>query len=177
MESKKSQRAYIKNIKSKYKEVDLLKKSTDIMSLIENSKYFISSKVVLAYWSLPDEVSTHKFIEKWSTHKIFLLPCIVGDELVLKKYTSPNDLVSDVRFGVGEPQGEIFSSEDVIDLVLVPGMAFDKAGHRLGRGKGYYDRLLVRIKAHFIGIAYDFQILDTVSTCDNDINMDEIIFA
>ena len=62
-------------------------------------------------------------------------------------------------YAIPEPVGELFTDWAQIDLILVPGVAFDRAGNRLGRGKGYYDKVLKQTRAHKAGIAFDFQIL------------------
>ena len=75
-----------------------------------------------------------------------------------------------------EPSGELFTHYDSIDVAIIPGMAFDAGGNRLGRGKGYYDRLLARIPdVYKIGICFDFQKVESVPADINDIKMDEVI--
>ena len=65
---------------------------------------------------------------------------------------------------------------DEIQLAIIPGMAFDRAWHRLGRGKGYYDRLLPKLKkAHLLGICFPFQLLDEVPTEPHDVKMQEVL--
>ena len=66
-----------------------------------------------------------------------------------------------------------------LDLVIVPGIAFDRHGRRLGRGKGYYDRFLRKIakRTLTIGLAFDFQILPSIPATATDINVDHLIFA
>ena len=72
--------------------------------------------------------------------------------------------------------GALFTDYATIDLVIVPGVAFDRDGNRLGRGKGYYDRLLPRIpSAYKVGICFPFQIIEEVPAEPFDIRMDEII--
>ncbi|MBR2476274.1 MAG: 5-formyltetrahydrofolate cyclo-ligase, partial [Bacteroidaceae bacterium] len=63
----------------------------------------------------------------------------------------------------------------LIDLIIVPGVAFDRNLNRLGRGKGYYDRLLTNSNAYFIGIGYDMQVVDSITTEPHDIKMNCII--
>ena len=82
------------------------------------------------------------------------------------------------RLGILEPLREKKTvNTDEIDLVIVPGLAFDKSGNRLGHGKGYYDRYLERCgeNVFFIGIAYDFQVLDTIPADAHDIKMNMIV--
>ena len=99
---------------------------------------------MLFYHSLPDEVDTHDFIRKWSGLKRILLPVVRGNDLDLKPYTG-DDRLTEGAFHINEPTGTAFTDYAAIDLAVIPGVAFDRWGNRLGRGKGYYDRLLPRI--------------------------------
>ena len=120
-------------------------------------------------------MDTHEFIRKWSREKRILLPVVVGDDLELRLYTGPEDL-NPGAYGIEEPTGELFTDYADIDFIAVPGVAFDRNGNRLGRGKGYYDRLLPRIpSAHKAGICFPFQLVEEVPAEPFDIRMDEII--
>lgn len=120
-------------------------------------------------------MDTHAFIQKWSREKRILLPVVVGDDLELRLYTGPEDLAIGA-YGIEEPTGARFTDYTAIDLIIVPGVAFDRNGNRLGRGKGYYDRLLPRIpSAYKIGICFPFQVVEEVPAEPFDIRMDEII--
>ena len=121
-----------------------------------------------------DEVHTHEFIAKWAQTKRIILPVVVGDELELRLYTGPQDLTIS-SYGIAEPTGELFTEYHSIDLAIIPGMAFDRFGHRLGRGKGYYDKLLPHISCLKVGICFSFQIVEEVPTDALDISMDVII--
>jgi len=77
-----------------------------------------------------------------------------------------------------EPTGPLFAPEHYgeIELAIIPGMAFDSAGHRLGRGKGYYDRLLPNLKtAKLTGICFPFQLLEEVPAEAHDISVCKVI--
>lgn len=129
----------------------------------------------MLYHSLSDEVDTHAFIRKWSRKKRILLPVVIGDNLELRIYTGPEDLAIGA-YGIEEPIGEPFTDFAAIDFIAVPGVAFDRSGNRLGRGKGYYDRLLPRIPSAFkAGICFPFQLVEEVPAESFDIRMDEII--
>ncbi len=69
----------------------------------------------------------------------------------------------------------MFEEVDKIDLIIVPGIAFDKSLNRLGRGKAYYDKLLKDSKAIKIGVCFDFQLLESVPVDKYDVKMDLII--
>lgn len=150
--------------------------SADILAALEDHPAFRSAQTVLLYHSLPDEVDTHPFIRKWSGKKRILLPVVQGEELELRIYKGEETLVTGA-YGIGEPTGETFTDYAAIDLVLVPGVAFDRKGNRLGRGKGYYDRLLPHLPAaRKIGICFPFQIVEEVPAESFDIRMDEIVY-
>lgn len=126
---------------------------------------------------MDDEVQTPQFIGKWAAlGKRFYLPSIQDDELVVKRYTGSGSLKPGEQFGIPEPEGEQLADLTPITLVLVPGRAFDSTGHRLGRGRGFYDRLLPLLPhAVKAGVCFDCQRLPSVPTDDNDIIMDLVI--
>ncbi len=151
--------------------------SAEILAALEAHPAFGAAKTILLYHSLKDEVDTHDFIEKWSARKRILLPAILGDNLELRTYTSAAEL-SAGAYGIEEPAGRPFEDYAAIDLAVIPGVAFDKRGNRLGRGKGYYDRLLPHLPGSYkIGICFPFQLIEEVPAEDFDIRMDEIITA
>ena len=155
--------------------------SENVVELLK--KRLADSRVIMAYWPLPDEVDIRLLIH-WLVEqgKTLVLPKVTSDETMeLRHYTSQEDLVEGA-FHILEPVGELFTDYDDIDVVLVPGLAFDAAGHRLGRGRGYYDRFLT---AHFspftshvspllIGVCFPFQRVAEVPIEDNDVSMNEI---
>lgn len=112
-----------------------------------------------------------------STGKTILLPRVTSEtDMELRLYTGPDDL-SRGAFGIMEPCGVLFTDYSRIDLAVIPGMAFDRHGHRLGRGRGYYDRFLPLLpRAYKIGICFPFQLVDTVPTDPTDVIMDEVVW-
>lgn len=136
---------------------------------------FQSAQTVLLYFSMNDEVHTHTFIEKWSKLKTILLPVIKGELLELRIYSGNKEMVTN-SYGIPEPQGEAFTNYEQIDLAIIPGMAFDRKGNRLGRGKGYYDKLLPQIKAPKMGICFPFQLMEEIPTEAFDVSMDTVFF-
>ncbi len=153
------------------------RRSEVIMRRVEQSPLFAQAKVVLLYWSMADEVQTHAFVNRWYKDKVVLLPCVVGDDLVLRQYTGPECLVAGEQFGIGEPAGTPeWTALDKVELIMVPGVAFDSHGNRMGRGRGFYDRLLKSTpNAAKIGVGYDFQLLDTIPVEPHDVPMDCVI--
>lgn len=91
---------------------------------------------------------------------------------VRKTYIHPQG-----KYQIMEPDGDPFTDFNSIDVALIPGMAFTQDGKRLGRGKGYYDRLLAQMPSVYkIGICFPFQLLKDIPTDENDILMDEVIY-
>ena len=174
-EQKDALRAEIKKLKKEISIEEKLKKSHALFALIENEDFFINARTILAYWSLPDEVCTHEFIQKWSVTKQFLLPCVNNDDLIIRKFENKNSLVDDNTFGIGEPIGEEFLDYQKIDLVLVPGVAFDKDNNRMGRGKAYYDRFLLKTPAQRVGLCFKFQFVENVPHDSRDLKVDKVI--
>ena len=176
MERKKELRKRMALLKTQHKSsITHQSESANILAALEVHPAFRAANILLIYYSLPDEVDTHTFIQKWSGKKTILLPVVVGDELEIREYTGPEDLATS-SYGIGEPTGEVFTDYSSIDLIAVPGVAFDTNGNRLGRGKGYYDRLLPCIpSAYKIGICFPFQLVEEVPAEPFDIRMNEII--
>ncbi len=175
MSEKSELRKYIREKVKTLSDKEKQKRSGKVWSSMERNRYFRDAKTILIFWSLSDEVETHQFVEKWSKEKRILLPVVVGENLELRLYEGADRLRLG-SFDIQEPVGELVSDYSSIDLVIVPGMAFDAECHRLGRGKGYYDRLLPQIKAHRIGVCFPEQFVFKVPSDPWDINVHEIIF-
>lgn len=141
--------------------------------MLEKSVAFMMADKILMYHSLPDELSTIDFIDKWHTRKHFFLPRVNGVNLDVLPYDRTR--LQYGSFHIEEPTGDDIEDIDNIELIIVPGIAYDNRGNRVGRGKGYYDRLLSRTKATKIGIGYDFQLLDEIDSEPHDITMDIVI--
>lgn len=145
-----------------------------MLEKLEQHPKFEAARIVLLYYSLPDEVQTHDFVEKWHRQKTILLPVVKGDVLELRVYTGKQSLTTGEAYHIEEPTGEAFTTYGQIDLAVIPGVSFDSEGNRLGRGKGYYDRLLPLLHSYNIGICYEFQISEHIPTEPFDRTMDEV---
>lgn len=134
------------------------------------------ARVVLAYYSLPDEVDTHVLIDELVAEgKTVLLPKVLDDTTMeLRRYTGPQDLCEGA-YHVMEPVGMPFTDLTQIDVALIPGIAFDAQGHRLGRGKGYYDRFLSLVNTQTIGVCFDFQKVAEVPVDAHDVAVDKVV--
>lgn len=146
------------------------------MRQVEALEAFRRASTVLLYWSMEDEVQTHDFVNRWYKEKRVLLPCVDGDDLRLRQYTGPECLKAGEQFGIGEPTGPEYTNLDSVELIIVPGVAFDRTGNRMGRGRGFYDRLLKSTpNAYKVGVAFDFQVVDSVPVEEFDVKMDKVI--
>lgn len=125
------------------------------------------------YHSLPDELSTHSFLRKWGKKKKFFLPRVNGVNLEILPYEESRLELG--AFHIEEPTGNDTVSPDMLELIVVPAVAYDRRGNRLGRGKGFYDRLLAETRATKVGVGFEFQILDSVPTEEHDVPMDIVI--
>ncbi len=149
--------------------------SERVMEQLEHIQQFIEAKTVLLFHSLPDEICTHKLIEKYASEKKILLPVINGEEWYIREYRGE---LKTGEYNIQEPTGMNFHDYDSIDLVVVPGVCFDSDLGRVGRGKGYYDRMLEKItKAYKIGICFDCQLLGKVPTEKWDVKMNMVLTA
>ena len=171
---KKELRRRIRSVKSRYSPEELMTMSGNVISQLVNTPAFQQSDTVLLYHSLPDEVYTHKLIREACKTKTILLPSVCGEELELHVYCE-TDSVHKGHFDIIESDGELFNDYHKIELAVIPGVAFDEEGHRLGRGKGYYDRLLPLLSCPLIGICFPFQILDFIPSEPHDQKVDMVL--
>ena len=170
---KKELRAIIKALKKQHTKEQLMEQSEKVLAKLEQHPDFVKAEKVMLYNALPDEVQTLNFLEKWHLRKTIILPTVVGDDIIPVEYAKETTFaVGD--FNILEPQNEPYKGD--FDLIVVPGVAFDRKGNRIGRGKGYYDRFLSQhLEVKRIGVCFDFQLVDEVPSEAFDIRMDEVI--
>ncbi len=174
---KKALRAEIRRRKAGYTPAELAAMSRKICDSILDDGVFWASHYILLYSPLPDEVDVTPLISTaFNAGKTVLLPVVDGENLVLKHFTGFSAMTTG-SFNISEPTGEIFPRSDYhkIDLAIIPGMAFDHHRHRLGRGKGYYDRLLPMLNnACKAGVCFEFQMIDHIESEAWDVRMEEV---
>ncbi len=147
--------------------------SQQICQTVEALPEFTEAHHILLYHALPDEVCTAEMLNRWSVNKQLYLPIVEGEELIIKPYTPEH--LQQGAFGIWEPTEAEAIDPTILDWIIVPGVAFDKQLNRLGRGKGYYDRLLAHSTARKIAIAYELQVCDNIPTEPHDITMDILV--
>jgi 5-formyltetrahydrofolate cyclo-ligase len=151
---------------------EIAKRSKSIQEFVINDNKFQSAKVVGAYFAFGSEVATELIIERAKMlGKKIALPRVEEDKITFYELSSTRSLIMG-RFGIMEPPP--YGHMDEIDLLVVPGIAFDKKGNRLGYGKGFYDRLLSGKRTFSIGLAYSFQLLENLPHDRYDKRLDAI---
>ena len=174
---KKTLRKTIRSMKRQFTHQQLDELSEDVIRKLMAEPRIMKAETIMLYYSLDDEVNTHNVIDELvRMGKRVVLPVVTSPtDMEVRLYTGPKDLRKG-SFGILEPSGRSFDSFDEIDVAVIPGMGFDEAGNRLGRGKGYYDRFLCRIpNAYKIGICFPFQKVEKVPVDGNDVKMDKVI--
>lgn len=170
---KEEARRLVRNSKTLLGESDRAEAARRVFSRLESLAQFMMADNVMLYNSLPDELSTREFIDKWHGIKHIFLPRVNGLDLDILPYERTRMHLGSFR--IEEPDGHDTVDIDDIDLIIVPGVAYDRAGNRVGRGRGYYDRLLARGRAVTIGVGYDFQLFDSIDAEPHDIPVDIVI--
>jgi 5-formyltetrahydrofolate cyclo-ligase len=146
-----------------------------------NLEFFHESQRILFYVSFGSEVDTTALIEyALSKGKTVAVPKVIKDTSQIEVYriTDLKELVTGA-FGIPEPLGGDKIEPTLMDMIVVPCVAFDEQCNRLGFGKGYYDRLLAPLKATksciFVALAYEEQVVGQIPTEPHDIMMDLVV--
>ncbi|MDE6309444.1 MAG: 5-formyltetrahydrofolate cyclo-ligase [Muribaculaceae bacterium] len=166
-------RSRIKAHKSLLSEHEKEEAAERVFAQLERTAAFILADHILLYHSLPDELSTRRFIEKWHKLKHFFLPRVNGVNLEILPYDRSTLKLG--AFHIEEPDGDNVYDPAEIEMVIVPAIAYDSMGNRVGRGKGFYDRLLADLPATKVGIGYDFQLVDAIDAEPHDVKVDIVI--
>lgn len=164
-------------LKKEFSQTILSEFSVRALQRLEQQPAFLSARSFAIYHAMADEVQTALFIEKWVLKKKIYLPVICGDEIELHVYKGEKTLKPGV-FGILEPVPEPVRRKVRPDLIIIPGIAFDRNMNRMGRGKGYYDRLLSEPELNDtikMGLCFSFQIVPEVPTDSEDIRMHCVI--
>lgn len=157
------------------------RKSRVIKERLFNTRIFKKAKRVMFYISFDGEVKTEEMIkEARNSGKIIAVPaCRKNRKVIMPCIWQQDARLKKGPYGIWEPAVKKTVPIKNLDLVVVPGVAFDKRGNRLGRGKGYYDRFLKKLSGSIprIGLGFDFQILPSVPATRHDVTVDRVIFA
>lgn len=166
-------RERIKRLKAVLDEDDKINAAERVFEELESTAPFQLAEKILIYHSLPDEIDTRRFLNRWKGVKKFFLPRVNGVNLELLPYDESRLEIG--SFHIEEPSGNDIHPVEEMELIVVPGVAFDRKGRRLGRGKGFYDRLLATTRATKVGVSYEFQLVDELPAEQHDVPMDIVI--
>ena len=179
---KKTLRQSLKERLGRLSKGERLRRSRRIQRALFRRRFFKNARTVLCYASLPSEVDTWPMMERaLKLHKRVLVPSMRKGQIVPSQV---KNLRADLRrgsYGIFEPRARSFRpvKPQEIDLVVVPGIGFDKQGFRLGRGGGHYDRFLKRLKGRvpLVGLAFKLQRLEQIPVASHDVSVDEVIYG
>ena len=151
--------------------------STRITRNLQTLEAFQSAGTIALYMAIDGEVNLDPlFPECWKSGKRTCIPVFNAAEKIyeMAEITPETDYKTG-HYDIREPISPALFPMDKIDLVAVPGVAFDQKGHRLGRGGGYYDRLLAGFSGISVALAFDFQILPAVPVEQHDRPVDALV--
>jgi 5-formyltetrahydrofolate cyclo-ligase len=163
-----------------FSKLELLKKSKKIKKRLFSMKEFKQAKTILFYVSYENEVFTHNMIKECllnGKHIVVPVSDTKNRQLILSILTSWDDLDFGA-YGILEPKKDKIKEIPInkIEFIVVPGVVFDKQGHRIGHGLGYYDVLLKNnTNAFLVGLAFEEQIVEKISEEPHDIPVDKIV--
>lgn len=144
-----------------------------VWAALEQTAAFMMSDHILMYHSLADELDTRGLLSKWCHSKKFYLPRVNGVNLDILPF-EPESL-EEGAYHIMEPVGADVTPLSDIEMIIVPAVAYDVRGNRVGRGKGFYDRLLADARALKVGVGYDFQVVDEIDSEPHDVGVDVVI--
>lgn len=175
METKKDIRTYIQNKKKKLSQDEIFYKSSIITKKLIELPEYMDSECIFTYINFNEEVVTRDIILHASEYgKRVAVPMIRNQSMNFYYINSLEDLRPGY-FGILEPR-EIFKAKEKNPCMIMPGLAFDIKGHRIGYGKGFYDKYLKNhLEYKRIALAYEFQVFDRIPYAEQDIPVDKIV--
>ena len=176
--NKKELRQAIRAQKRVMTEEDILRRSEILAEKFARSDAYRAAKTIYGYLPYNQEVRTVPMLQRaLDEGKRVAVPKVYGDDM---KFIYLDDLsqVAKGYAGIPEPVADGPVAQDGTALVLMPGLAFDRAGHRIGYGGGFYDKFLAREPHHpTVALCYDFQVIERLETEEFDIPVDQVIWA
>ena len=175
---KKELRRTIRERKRAMTEEEIVSRSKKLGQLFAQSEAYKAAKTIYGYLPYNQEVRTIPMLEQaLKDGKRVAVPKVYGDEM---KFLYLDDLtkVSKGYAGIPEPIADGPVADDETALVLMPGLAFDPQGHRIGYGGGFYDKFLAAEPNHpTLALCYEFQLLPELDTEEHDIPVDTVLWA
>ena len=176
--NKKELRSCIRQQKRAMTTTQIEEKSRMLGQLFAQSKLYQQAKTIYGYLPYNQEVRTVPMLQKaLEDGKRVAVPKVYGDEMRFI-YLTDLTAVETGYAGIPEPIADDPVADDPTALVLMPGLAFDPAGHRIGYGGGFYDKFLQQEPEHpTLALCYDFQMLTSLETEEHDIPVDCVLWA
>lgn len=175
---KKALRSMIREKKRAMSEEMIVAASHRLEELFLSHPVYKAAKTVYGYLPYNQEVRTIAMLEQaLRDGKRVALPKVIGDEMMFI-YMEDLSKIEKGYCGIPEPVADSPKADDPTALVLMPGLAFDAQGHRIGYGGGFYDKFLAREPEHpTLALCYDFQMLDHLDVEEFDIPVDYVLWA
>ena len=173
---KKALRREIGAKKSALSAEEVGRRSAILAEKLFEAEQYRDCRSLYAYLSFNEEVRTDPIIERaWADGKRVAVPKVVGKEMVFI-WIDSFDALGPGYYGITEPVNDGPVADDRTALVLMPGLAFDPEGHRVGYGGGFYDRFLENEPDHpLVALCYDFQMYDHLDVESHDVPVDVVI--
>lgn len=171
--TKKALRQHLREMLDAIPSDILRERSVHACVRLSEASAYKRAEVIMVFLSLPKEVDTTTLVlQAWRDRKRVLAPKVSWEQrrMLPIELGSLSDNISEGAFGLREPaEGVPFPVEN-IDLVVVPGLGFDREGNRIGRGRGFYDQFLAHEAWHGIacGLALEDQVVEHVPMCEGD---------
>ena len=176
IESKADLRARMKRDRNALSMIEAAELSARIAERVLAVPEFMRAKRVFCYASVVGEVDTRGLMREiiYSGRELYLPRIKRNVKINAVRLTSFGDLRVG-PYGIDEPTGDEIIEPGNLEVLLVPGVAFDRRGSRLGMGLGFFDRFLPLCRGLIIGLSYDLQIVDCVPATGRDARMDMVI--
>jgi len=149
--------------------------SAKVIARIEEMHHFKEAKTIMVYFPVHNEIDLRPLVTRYENEKTFLFPALThhSHNMEVRRFEPHTPFVKG-RFGIPEPKTEAYHGS--IDMIITPGMSFDKRHWRVGRGGGYYDRFLRHYSDVFkVGVCYKFQLHEKVPHWIFDRRVDRVV--
>ena len=147
-----------------------------IVAEIESDPRFVAARTVAAFMPLGDEPPLREAVERWAAEKRVVVPRIEGNQMRFFDFCA--EQMASGAFGIEEPQSTAECPPELIEVMVVPGVAFTAEGARMGRGRGYYDRYLgvpAAARIYKIGTCFACQLVEQLIVEPHDVLMDRVV--
>lgn len=169
MTEKAALRAQMKAARARLLSSEIAEKSARVAENVRAMDVYRAARRILCYASVGGEVDTRALIQAmFADAKQVCLPVVESRGCMAARLLRAPDALAAGAYGIPVPDGGAEAAPSSIDLVLAPGLAFDRAGGRLGMGGGYYDRFLPACSAAACALAYEFQLVQAVPVAPHD---------